>query len=722
MGREIDLNKQKTTLLRFSVEFDGKPEGPISLAIYAFDRGGRLLAVAPVNDGGAELSVLSTQARTAHIFIASQGEEAGEAEATLELMNRLYAYEPVWAFDPKTQVYKLLPIPADLWKWWLRCRCRVRGQVVKPVIIGGVSVQQPVCDARVHICEVDPWFIWIRKLPDLHLLRLRDELLEIIANPDVVFPDPAPDPLPFGRSISTGLLRRAGELVELNPQPEPPIYRSMTELPMESRLALTSSSLSIVREALLASRQLILPRLCHFPWLMPFLSCDELRVVQTDSNGRFDITILYRCFGDKPDLYFWVEFFIDGVWQTVYHPNMRCATWWNYPCGSQVTISLTDPRVTPCHPITSLPGRDVVLVGIGAGVSVGEIKGELPVLREEGLTTSGQPFASTLELRMDMGWETLGALGITHYRWFFRRVTEGDGTTPVSDVRHLMLREVFRHYKIYVPDPVAGWRPDYPAELMGPDASAPGGEGWIKLLYAGKEWSVRNEHVDMAYAYFESASLPAGKYELTMELGRLSGGSVSIVDWSALSVLPFVAAGPAPFLGMGTVPASDDYLVKDTFGHIVGMRLVVHVDNTRCLGDIREVHVGSESAGPCGFIHYIDKTLSSADISFTAYHPYQFATFDFSVAKGSSGVIDAVSFDDAPVGVAGKGYSNDPSSGLYARTVPVSLLLDANGHICTSAAFAENLSVYSTATDGYQRAVWLDWYAVPKAFALAPLS
>lgn len=88
----------------------------------------------------------------------------------------------------------------------------------------------------------------------------------------------------------------------------------MVEPAPEVRLALTSKSPSIVREALIKHDYLILPVLCHFPWLIPFLTCDKVVVVDSDSDGRFDAEIWYRCAGDKPDLYFWVEYFLDGSW------------------------------------------------------------------------------------------------------------------------------------------------------------------------------------------------------------------------------------------------------------------------------------------------------------------------------------------------------------------------------------------------------------------------
>ncbi len=76
-----------------------------------------------------------------------------------------------------------------------------------------------------------------------------------------------------------------------------------------------------VREALISNIGIIKPWLCWLDWLHPwFYHCDEVAVLETDEQGRFDTTIWYSCFGDKPDLYFWVEYSIGGAWTTVYNP------------------------------------------------------------------------------------------------------------------------------------------------------------------------------------------------------------------------------------------------------------------------------------------------------------------------------------------------------------------------------------------------------------------
>ena len=163
--------------------------------------------------------------------------------------------------------------------------------------------------------------------------------------------------------------------VELNPQPLPP-KTMLEQLPAEVQSALLASSVTQVRAALATNYKLVLPYLCYWPWLHPYIClCDEVAVVMTGDGGIFDTWITYPCFGDHPDLYFWVEYLIEGVWTTVYRPWWVCCfTYWDYVCGSEVTLHVYDPRVPTCEDIPDLPGLMVTVTTIGNGVSMSEIQ------------------------------------------------------------------------------------------------------------------------------------------------------------------------------------------------------------------------------------------------------------------------------------------------------------------------------------------------------------
>jgi hypothetical protein len=769
----VGKNADKMSL-RFRTSFESKPDKTIKVIAYAFDRHGNLLATSPVRDDLAQLTLDPDQARTARIFLAPERPQAiRDNFVTLELMERLHAYEVTWPFDPDRTEYELLPIPEYLLNWWIFCFCRVRGKVVKPVSIGGITVDLPVCNARVHICEVDPLIWLIPRLPESLVFRLRDDLIYKLRYPRP-FPIPLPDPPPF--VFDPGIidptpeniagLNRArielnpkaelpsvrslgiGEAVMLNPQPLPPreFADRFENLELKTKLGLESPSLEVVRQTLLENVVLIRPFICFWPWIWHYLCrCDEIAVLSVDGQGRFDTSILYFCAGDKPDLYFWVESMIGGSWTTVYHPNpVCCHTYWDYACGSEVTLRVTDPRVFPCgDPGVDLPGLQVAIVSIGENVSIHEIPVDSTAsaphsgTATEGLANGTHPFGGSLEPRVNFSRSALIAMNITHYRWSYRQLTEGPGGTSVADTWHTMPHEVIRHYQVY--DSAAS-KLSSPAYPLGPDPAYPGldliriqpvnaptgrAEDWTPNVDARK---------NSASAFFEShltrggdAILGAGKYELKFELFKIApDGTAHEVNFTADGIALKVPNMDAPF-GPATVTyddADDHHRFKNAAGDTMGFRLVLRVDNNPCQAAINQVSVDSASnvAGPCGFIEYANKSTSTATISFIARHPHNFATFTFTTVKGSTGAVEAAR-DGGQVGQGGldaKGFINTPATGLYTKSVRVSDLLDANGVSCDQAAFGETLDVTAMATDGWSQLSYLDRRATPMAFALEP--
>ena len=780
-------------MIKFSAEFDQKPEKAIPVFACLFDRRGQLLAKEAVKDGTVEIPLeLVKQPGTRLFFVPF--EEVPEI-ITLPDMERLHAYEPIWELDPKKLNYKLQPFPYDIWKWWLKCKCRVRGQVVKPIIINGTVVDKPVCDARVHICEVDKFWLLIPHLPDHIIWRLRDELVaELKKPPHIPEPDPEifrwPPPLPDPPRIFPH-----DGVNWLNPQPEPPLpienslpltdwrtlrvtqafqsqsteavqttalelkpdilpssnLTSLDRLPLQTRADLLSASTVTIRKVLADNYKLILPYICLWPWLHPyFCHYDEITTVITNHAGKFDLYITYPCFGDHPDLYFWVEYPVDGIWTTVYKPAYICChTWWNYVCGTEVILHVTDPRVHWCGEVPDLEGLNVVITTIGNAISMSEIDATPGATM--GYTTAGEPFAGTLELRMDLSRSNLIALGVTHYRWSYKRTTKGDGTTAFTDTWHVMKHPVDRFYKVMVPNPTPppALKPYYPSDRMGPDPAFPGLNLFriqpVNPPAPGIEWSMINEHVDMAYAYFETASLyesdgvtlASGQYELKLELFNNTG---NLVKWNnptggapAQPIYAFMSSNASPFsppVGMTTVLAPAANLIQDGAGNTWGFKMTVYVDNNPCQAFIYDTwaDISTKQAGPCGFILFDDVNTSEAHLRFIASQAYDHGRFLFEVVKGSSGDIPIATAGwnyiggyayYAPVGVSPiNGYAK--SGGIWEKAIKVKDLLNANGFNCTQAAFAETLYVYCTAVNGYSRAYWLDASATPRAFALAP--
>lgn len=700
---------QKTVTFRIGAE--GNPEKLIDATLYAFDAQGEMIASAPVRDGVARLDVKPFRLRRARLFVAPALPEKRGERPTIQALEKLKAYEPSWRFERGRSQYELLPIPEILWPFWLWCSCRVRGRVVKVETIGGITSEKPVCHARVHICEVDR-ILWIlTKLPDVAIRRLRDELIVAIQRPVAIDPNP-PDPVVSRAARVFGRL----DAVALNPQPLPP--RAEVSLPLELHGALSSGSTRLMRDALIKHIDLLRLYWCRWSWLDHFYiyDCEELAVIETDEQGRFDTTIWYLC-GDHPDLYFWVEYSIDGAWETVYRPNIRCNTRWNYECGSEVTLKLRDPRVHGCGETREVLGKTVVVKTIGERASMGEIYRGSPDPAREGQRKEGwhhktkpSPFGATLDPRVDFGTD-LKEAGITHYRWSYRPL----GSTLESDWREIQAA-VSRHFRIKDVTP-----PSYNTVQIGPDNSLAGYFFLVEpdLPPTGAYWQPRDNR-DLASAHFDTSLLAPGKYELKLELFRKVGSTMQRVDLTDESVDLFEVsvATPLPDSYSSSAATGDRLLINPENGHTVGYRLVVHVDNRPCFGTIEDVTLGGAAAGRCGFLEY-ENLSDQARISFRASHPDNFATFKFELVRvatplpagSADGLVDDATADgftrtgdtfwkNLPVDIPPPPFPPPPSlmrSELPAGEVP-----------CNRAAFAESLHVAALATTGYDRLSSLD--------------
>ena len=750
---------EKSRIIGIRTGFENQGDAKIDASAYLFDRSGALIAHAPLGKGEARLTV-ERILRGTRLFVGPSLDKAErESAPSFSTMDRISAYEIPVKFRPDLDRYDLPIIPDLIWPHWPLCRCRVKGRVVvRRTSPGGVVVEAPVCNARVHICEVDrlPWLI--ERLPDPDVFRLRDDLLDLIRRPFPWPPIPEPDPWPFdnpvilpgiGLRAADNLSRRVVgnvDLVALNPQPLPPVSRAainpqpfppvervafnpqpdppIAQLPTKAQFALQSNASSIVRRALLDSLDLVRPWICHWPWLHRwFYTCDELRTVTTDEQGRFDTWIWYPCAGDKPDLYFWVEYAVGGNWTAVHRPPIPCHVWWDYPCGTDVTITVTDPRVSGCGETPELHGKQIVVKTIAREVSMGEINREplvvdptataragtvkagwLPSLT----TTRESPFGATLEPRVDFG-SGLKPAGITHYRWRYRplgSVLESDWISLTDDV--------FRHYKEVPAGPLAPTI--YKSARVGPDPAISGGhffEVEPALPAGGEDWEVLDEGYDLASAYWNTTLVPDGKYELKLELFRVAGGVATRVDLTTEGVGVNEIDDPAPLTSSTyvAVPATGDRLLIQG-GHVVGFRLVIHVDNRRCFGTIDSVSVApGNNDTKCGFLEY--GTSADATVVFRASHPGNYATFAFNVSRVATPISSA-----SASGLVDDGSANGftRSGDQFIKSIAVTALLN-EGVVppdtpCIRAAFGESLAVYALATNGYGR---LSGYDAPNA-------
>lgn len=701
-----------------------RPDFKGALQAYVFDSAGRLLEQVPVKAGKISLPISPQTLLRCRLFIAPVDESLNDMKPTLKSMSRLGAYSP--SLRVGGSLIEQIRVPGSLVEAWFLCSCLVKGRVIKH------ESGYPICGAKVHICEVDKLWRWIIELPELEVFRLRDELLKEFEKPLLRRPPhPEPDPSPIA---TIDLIDRAENIASLGPQPEPPDLPIMLpfcdSVSNEIKANLMSSSASLIRDTLVKHLDFIRPYLCLWPYWWTF-RCDEITVVETDSTGHFEAVVKYLCNGDKPDIYFWVEYEISGALETVYRPPLPCYTYWNYDCNSEITIEINDARVPSCDVEPDPTGSKVQIISIGRKVSMSELHGNGATVPNEGLTTAGQPFGGKIEPRVWFSRSDLIAKGIEYYRWSYRRLTQGDGTLLITPGPWTpMTRTVVRHYA-----KSSGGAVTHEPYVLGPLAVGLESNLFkikpISLPPGGIEWTVMDEREDLASAHFETYKLgtgmgscskafnAAGKYELKLELFKSNGALVS--DWDAAGIELEMTDVSAPF-GTNTVTTTlaPDYNRINPTGGTDAFRMVLRVDNNCCYASVDPLSGVNLVSNACGFYEFTQG--ANATLGFTARHPNNFATFSFSVKQGVNKQVELAS-TSGRTGVSPVPTHDSPPThvyvhgggGHYSEQFTVTELLDG----CPRAAYSEALHVWTMAQDGYGRIWSLDRFD-HAGFALTP--
>ena len=724
----------KTENIKFTVQvrFDGvtKEERPPETVVYAFDTTGKLLTSERVaNDNGKVSLSLPPDVANRNIRVVVGPRVEDERKPSLSTLTRLGAYEIRSRVDlqnPFLEAFILDPI----WKRWLFCRCVVRGRLVKRVTAPDGTVRElPICHSRVTICEVDPLIVIIPRLPDDIIFRLRDELLSAIRKPI-----PIPDPPPFREHFALpATISLSGS--EMHSAATPSLQSQETTagvgqlLDAHSQFQLQAlgsiSNVTALRKSLLENLDLIRPYICLFRWLDPFYlyRVDCIKTVMVDENGRFETTIWYPCFGDKPDLYFSAEQLHGFVWQSIYRPSVRCNTHWDYACGSEIVINVTDPSAIPCAPEDPVDppagiGTWILPYAVGGTKIWGTPAGNPPApngwLRNDGLTDYGgivnAPFGSTLGMRHGFSYD-IPKLGIKYYRWSYRK----QGTlewkslnTPVT--RHYVKQSpaqlpTFPAYQLG-PKTVGGnsnlfeFKPHVPP---GPDPGDPAGT----ITY----WPTDDFFGDIYSGFFETLNLPpnvadaAGVYQMKLEAFNSAGVQVMPGAGTFEFIVP---SGVAPD-GITTIARAAHAIELHGGAFIFN----IHIDNNGTTASIDAPHIGATAvADDCGFLRYNPADSNPVTIAFHAQHPNNFATFGFGMVRGIVNVGAAGAGGEVAAFASGL-YAGD-GVGNFTHNFSRGDLLDT----CVNAAFSENLSVYGKATNGWSR-IGYDASAV-RAFALAP--
>jgi hypothetical protein len=672
---------------------------------YLFSQGGQLLAQTSLGQKGEAALSFELPPVPAELRLVLAPPGPPDEEVMVDQVLQRGGVEQHLRFDPERPEWRVQwPVFPEVWHCWLRGRCVVRGRVIKRVERDGVAVDRPVCRATVEIYEVDPLRIVIPRLPRDVLAQLRDVVAGRVPWPPgppvgglpQPLPDPLPDPLPGPGPlpvIRSAAMQRAEEPVEA-------LHAAVGHEGL--RYAALSGSDLVFQRELLANAVLVRPLLC---WLHPRLVTMRLiGTAETDACGHFRRVIYKGCSSDQPDLYFKVkQRLFWGVDVTLHAPTpVACHTWWDYPCGSEVTIHVRHPLASTCNPCPPVvAGANWVLFMAIGNHPLSRIRGTGQSLVASttpdtlGLTDGNAPWGATLRPRLEFDNALRDSLGVHHYRLSWRRV---------GDVDWIPLHgEVHRHYAHMVADELRlDVFPLGPITVNGqgnlfriPPAVPPLGQ-----------WSQPDVVEDTASGRFDTVAadgtpLLDGKVQLRVELFDVNGQPVDI---GALGIRYVVPTSTDLNDTIQTVNAA-------TLGLVSGNHMVItlHINNQPCQASISAPDIAGVAADPCcGVLHY--GPGASVHIGWNATHPQGFASYQFGVVRGAQPVIS--------VGGA-------VQAAPFGTSVTVQHLLNHNLPAgcaeggCEVAGFSENLSVHAMATNGWSRLSGYDDHDV-RAFVLSP--
>ena len=188
---------KKGVILKVSSDLnDGSKSSKSSRKLFAYvvDKEGKVIEIAPVTKGEVALKTKPEIFRgKARVFITGKMEGRGKRKPTLGMLEKVKAYQPSIRLS-KDNILDVGIIPD--FQLPFMYHCKIVGSVKNHFTIDGENQILPVDDVRVHICEVDPWFLIIKRLPDYEILDIREKLLDMIHERYPPIPDPIPDPWP----------------------------------------------------------------------------------------------------------------------------------------------------------------------------------------------------------------------------------------------------------------------------------------------------------------------------------------------------------------------------------------------------------------------------------------------------------------------------------------------------------------------------------------------
>ena len=684
-----------------------KEESRPSTAAYAFSLGGRFLGQGAVDaKGQASFEVNLGEAPTGLRLLVGPASE-DKVPGLEELLRRGAQEKHLRVGAEEARLKVELPIHPDVWRPWLLGLCLVKGTLQKRIVRDGITVDLPVCQATVEIYEVDPIWILIPKLPKDVIDRIRDVLVNPIPMPDPIpdftpvigpfpipRPGPGPDPEPFALNVM--------ETHRVDTQAISALHEASGSSTL--RFMALSGSDQAFRKTLIDNANLVRPILC---WLHPGLfTMRRIGTAYTDDCGHFR-TYIFKGFAnpDQPDLYFRATQRLFGFFTvTIYAPTpVPCYTWWDYVCGTEVSLYTSHPLAMTCSPCPPVIAGDnwVLFMAIG-NFPLSRIHGTGQALGAStstnlGLTDGEGPWGGLLRPRLEFDNSLRDSLGVKYYRLSWKRDAELD-----TAYKHLN-GSIGRHYAHMLGSDLV--LDVYP---LGPMTQ--GTEGNLFEIPPSipplGQWSLPDAVEDTTSGKFNTVTADGtpilnGMVQIRVELFDAGGAPVNI---GAKGIRYFVPTSTDLSGTIHTVDAS-------TLGLVAGNTMVItlHTNNESCSASIAPPAIGGVIADPCcGVLKY--GLGNSVTLAWHASHPQGYATYSFSVVRGVSSVY---------------GNGGGVGGGSFSVTRTVDHLLNDNlpGGCavggCPVAGFSENLYVAANITDGWSRQSQYDASSV-RAFVLAP--